>query len=112
MYGGGDGGSGDDSAKGIVGHTAHNAAHFVASDLLQALSDKVAIDSLLTVAASVSDMAFVGKDFTLLRISLAGIAVAALPYLAAQSIKRSSDHFELAGIVHGLIMALLVFTAL
>ena len=40
-----------------------------------------------------------------------GIAVAALPYLAAQSIKRSSDHFELAGIVHGLIMALLVFTA-
>ena len=56
-------------------------------------------------------MALVGKDFTLLRISLAGIAVAALPYLAAQSIKRSSDHFELAGIVHGLIMALLVFTA-
>ena len=37
-------------------------ANAAISDLLQALSDKVAIDSLLTVAASVSDMAFVGKE--------------------------------------------------
>ncbi|MBO4425399.1 MAG: hypothetical protein J5776_00160 [Clostridiales bacterium] len=68
------------------------------------------VETLVPAAAGLV-MAFIGKDFTLLRISLAGIAVATLPYLAAQSIKRSSDHFELAGIVHGLIMALLVFTA-
>lgn len=57
-------------------------------------------------------MAFINKDFSILRYSIAGIAVAALPYLAAQTIKRSSDYAELAGAVHGIIMALLVFTAL
>lgn len=57
-------------------------------------------------------MAFVGRDFTLLRFSLAGIAICVLPYFAAQTIKRSSDYFEIAGAVHGILMALLVFTAL
>ena len=69
------------------------------------------IETMIPAAAGLV-MAFVGKDFTLLRFSLAGIAICTLPYFAAESIKRSSDYFELAGVVHGIIMALLVYTAL
>ena len=68
------------------------------------------IETLIPAIAGLV-MSFIVKDFTLLRFSLAGIAVASLPYFASQPIKRASDYVELTGAVHGIIMALLVFAA-
>ena len=84
--------------------------YVTAFDLEEIGRREIAMEHFDVVA--IQDAAFGVIEFEIKEALIdAGIAVAALPYLAAQSIKRSSDHFELAGIVHGLIMALLVFTA-
>lgn len=55
--------------------------------------------------------ALASSDPSLVQVSVLGIGIAVIPYLASQTIKRSSDFCFLAGLTHGLISAMLVFIA-
>ena len=68
------------------------------------------LDTMLPSAAGIIAALALGEK-AFLTVSLTGLAIASLPYLASQTIKRSSDFCLLAGIVHGIISAMLVFLA-
>lgn len=65
------------------------------------------ISTMLPAAAGIIAALFTA-DSRFLYVSLIGFAISAVPYLASQTIKRSSDFCFLAATVHGIISAMLV----